>query len=539
MTKGAQSEESVLKKAFKYFDLNDNGTVEPDEFAKAIEKIGIQIPTKQDLNTLFGIYDVDRSGTLDYQEFSAALFGKSDGAASSRPSTAAGGMDPEQLAEALKNKLASRGGRGIIGLARQFKIMDDDNSKSLDKQEFNKAMADFALGFTVQQTSVLFDYFDVDHGGSIDYNEFLRAVRGPMNNTRKQVVAAAFKKLDKDGNGWIDINDVRGVYNAKNHPDVTSGKRTEDDILKEFLATFEMAHSIRNNDAPNYVVTNDEFAEYYNMVSTSIDDDRYFTQMIKTAWGMDEETKAAMAATKKRAAMDNDIFGTGQRREEQQAKNKEAAFAGGDDKALIAHIRDRIAKRGARGIQGMGRKFKIADDDRSGSLSKEEFKKAMHDFRIGLDEKQVAKAFDIFDRDGSGDISYDEFLRSIRGSMNPTRRALAKKAFDIMDKDKSGVLDINDIRQTYNAKQHPDVKSGKKTEDEILLEFLDTFEDAFCDMKGQADSRDGKINTEEWFEYYNNVSMSVDTDEYFTAMMNSTWNLDNSKVTKKAWGGEV
>jgi Ca2+-binding EF-hand superfamily protein len=40
-TKGAQSEETVLKKAFKYFDLNDNGTVEPDEFAKAIEKIGI------------------------------------------------------------------------------------------------------------------------------------------------------------------------------------------------------------------------------------------------------------------------------------------------------------------------------------------------------------------------------------------------------------------------------------------------------------------------------------------------------------------
>ena len=34
-------------KAFKYFDLNDNGTVEPDEFAKAIEKIGIQIPTRQ------------------------------------------------------------------------------------------------------------------------------------------------------------------------------------------------------------------------------------------------------------------------------------------------------------------------------------------------------------------------------------------------------------------------------------------------------------------------------------------------------------
>jgi hypothetical protein len=65
--------------------------------------------------------------------------------------------------------------------------------------------------------------------------------------------------------------------------------------------------------------------------------------------------------------------------------------------------------------------------------------------------------------------------------MNSTRKALAMKAYKIMDKDGSGVLDINDIRQTYNAKQHPDVKAGKKTEDEILGEFLDTFEDHFCD----------------------------------------------------------
>jgi len=185
-TRGAQSEESVLKKAFKYFDLNDNGTVEPEEFAKAIEKIGIQIPTKQDLNTLFSIYDLDNSGALDYNEFSSVLFNRPS-TASSRPTTSAG-MDPEQLAEALRNKLASRGGRGIIGLARQFKIMDDDNSKTLNKAEFNKAMGDFALGFTVQQTTALFDYFDVDKSGTVEYDEFLRAIRGPMNSTRKQVV---------------------------------------------------------------------------------------------------------------------------------------------------------------------------------------------------------------------------------------------------------------------------------------------------------------------------------------------------------------
>ena len=163
----------------------------------------------------------------------------------------------------------------------------------------------------------------------------------------------------------------------------------------------------------------------------------------------------------------------------------------------------------------------------------------MHDFRIGMNDKQVAAVFDMFDRDGSGDVSYDEFLRMVRGEMNQFRISIAKKAYKIMDKDGSGMLDINDIRQNFNAKQHPDVKAGKKTEDQILGEFLDTFEDHFADVKGQEDSRDGIINMKEWIEYYNNVSMSIDDDQYFEVMMNNAWNMDNSKVTKKGWGGEV
>ena len=60
--------------------------------------------------------------------------------------------------------------------------------------------------------------------------------------------------------------------------------------------------------------------------------------------------------------------------------------------------------------------------------------------------------------------------------MNGYRRSLAEKAFRIMDRDKSGVLNIDDIKGVYNGKMHPDVKAGKKTEEEVLGEFLDTFE---------------------------------------------------------------
>ena len=142
----------------------------------------------------------------------------------------------------------------------------------------------------------------------------------------------------------------------------------------------------------------------------------------------------------------------------------------------------------------------------------------------------------IFDRDNSGTIDYEEFLRGIRGEMNQFRKDLAIRAFKIMDKDNSNVLDISDIRGTYNAKKHPDVIAGKRTEDSVLFEFLDTFELHHSDNK--EDKRDGSVTIEEWIEYYHNVSMSIDRDDYFELMMNKAWNLKNDRVTTKGWGAQ-
>lgn len=101
----------------------------------------------------------------------------------------------------------------------------------------------------------------------------MRSVIGEMNSFRKQLVRRAFEKLDKNGNGLIELDDIKGVYNAKFHPEVKAGKKTEDEVLYEFLDTFELHHSIKNPKDKDRQINLKEFTEYYTNVSASIDND--------------------------------------------------------------------------------------------------------------------------------------------------------------------------------------------------------------------------------------------------------------------------
>ena len=187
--------------------------------------------------------------------------------------------------------------------------MDDDKSGNIDMNEFKKSIKELKVDITSQETEDLFRSFDRDGSGAIDYDEFLRGVRGPMNTFRQKIVKAAFNKLDADGSGIVDIDDIKGVYNAKSHPEVKSGKKTEDDILIEFLETFEAHHSINGGGKRDGRVTPEEFVEYYNNVSASIDNDQYFELMMINTWKLFGEATRKPGWTN--VQKDVDIYGKG------------------------------------------------------------------------------------------------------------------------------------------------------------------------------------------------------------------------------------
>ena len=191
--------------------------------------------------------------------------------------------------------------------------------------------------------------------------------------------------------------------------------------------------------------------------------------------------------------------------------------------ALIKLFRDKIKARGARGIVGIQRLFKIMDDDGSKTLSEQEFAKACRDFKTGISEENIPTLFAAFDTNRDGTLNIDEFLMAIRGELNQKRLSLVEQAFQKIDQDGSGYLDVNDIKDSYRADKHPDVIEGKRTEEQVLIEFLETFE-AHLNLRENTES-DGRVSLEEFTEYYKNIASSIDNDDYFALMMNNSWNL--------------
>jgi len=540
------SEETILTRAFKYFDLDNSGTVSLDEWLRALEKIGILILDRAQFERFFREYDTDASGYLDYKEFSAVICG-------TQPKTAQVQYRDQQrfdeVIEAIRQKLASRGARGIIGLGRQFRLMDDDNSGELSYQEFATALSSYRIGVADEDLTLVFKIVDRDHSGSVNYDEFLRSIRGTMNSFRKNLVQAAFNKLDRDGSGVIDIRDLADVYNAKSHPDVRSGQKTEEDVLNEFLETFETHHNL-GSGTRDHRVTYEEFEEYYNNVSASIDNDQHFELLMNNAWKLVEAPAYSRNKGWSNREEQGQTFGARPKREQEKRgytsegitspyKRVSTKAAPGlrtadEPQQVIDRFRQKLAARGGRGILGLQRQFKIMDDDNSKLLNLAEFRKGCKDFRLDVSDAEIEDIFRIIDRDGSGEIDYDELIRAVRGPMNDFRKALVAQAWRKLDRDGSGVVDIDEIRDIYSARQHPAVRSGKKTEDEILGEFLETFE-LHHNIRDRS-QMDHRVTREEFEEYYNNISASIDDDRYFEEMMTNAWKLRGESPTKQpAW----
>ena len=102
------------------------------------------------METIFGYYDKSGDGIIDFKEFTEIFIrgGSTDGNVKPAEATRQYRQmasqvesrqpdpqvaDAKHLVKIFRDKIKARGARGIVGLQRIFKIMDDDGSRSLSE----------------------------------------------------------------------------------------------------------------------------------------------------------------------------------------------------------------------------------------------------------------------------------------------------------------------------------------------------------------------------------------------------------------------
>ena len=531
---GNTSEETVLIRAFKYFDLDNTGYSDIDTFLKTVKKIGITSLNDEEIYEIFSLFDTDKKGEIDYREFVSELFGNKS--LSKKKKSAQIEMEesapkseiksvmevkkenlkannPEEILNLIREKLNQRGVQGICSIARNFRIIDENNSQTIDFYEFKQVCNMYNFGLDDNQLKMIFANFDTENTGEIDYDEFIRTIRGEMNEFRQSLVQKVFDKLDNKKTGEISFKELNNNYNVRNHPDVLSGKINEEEALKEFMDTFQETYNYLCGTETNNIITIEEFMEYYENVSMTIDEDEYFEYLLNNTWdlGLDVKYKNEIEQQNIKENV-----------EEKNIEEPKEDFNAKQEQALIKFINE-IKNLGTTSLISLMRLFKLNDLNNTKELEFYEFSKSLHEFETELTEEEISELFNYFDKEGSNIVNYINFVNAIRGPMSQRRVLIVKDAFKKLDIDKGGQVELAEIKLQFNAKNDKDVKSGEKTEEEVYTEFVDTFQ---MNHDNRVGPRNKRVTLDEFLDYYNYVSMGIEDDSYFISLIQNSWKLN-------------
>ena len=603
-TSGRLTEESVLLKAFKYFDLDNTGYCDQKKFIQTLLKIGITGFSDDNLREIYNYYS-NGNPDIDYKEYVGILYNNqsiinedrninSENISNQNNSPQKNfnnfnnnnnnnfnnnnfnnnnnnfnnnneinnnnNENQENVYEKIKMKLMLRGISGLIALENNFRNLDEDNSQTIGINQFKKCLNNFRFNLPDDDIIQIFSDLDQEQTGKINYDEFIRVVRGEIPENRKKIVENIFYKvLDKNKNGNTNLEIINNEFVAKNHPDVLNGKKNEEEILQEFINTFEGNHYYLNgDDGTDGIVDLNEFIDYYESVSSFIKNDDDFENLVNCVWGIKQPKMKSnninnnnLAGRKFRNRINNNSNQISNQNSNQNSpfkninnnNNNNNEFNNNNyeqnsvsntnqnnnfpNNRILIKLRNNFLNLGLLSLLNLARQFKIFDDNGTKTLSFDEFKNSFLESKIPISQTDLKNLFETFSKKNL--IDYPEFLSSLLGELNERRLNVVLSAFSKMDLDKSGILEFNEIKTFFNTKNNPLVLNGSKTEEEVYTDFVQSFQIHHNITSG---IRNKNVSLDEFIDYYKYVSVITPNDELFEGIVMSAWKIKEINVGK-------
>ena len=460
----------------------------------------------------------------------------------------------------LRQILIKQGAKGVMNLLRNLRNVDLVGSNGVDLDEFitviQNVLKDSDGSFPVKEIHNIFNIYDIKEKGIMEYKTFLNDLfkLKSMPNSRKAHLEKIFDHLDFERKQALDINELVSLY-KKPEPD-------EPNPIPDLLETFVIFHNIIRGTR-NPLVNLEDFIEYYNYINFLIPNsknDKIFIDLTSEGWRLndksfDERKNIALnkigdlGKQKNREAKQKLIgnsktpYGTNKDKINYNLNEEDATIQYNVNRIedLLAHLRANLIQRGPRGLMSIKRTFMLLDENSDKRISFHEFEKMFKRYRFILSQVEINNLFNYFDKDGSGYIDYGEFVNGIVGDLNEFRKDVLKQVFEKLDKEETGFITVGQLRESYNPKEHPLVRQGKRSEDEILGDFIDILEYHFSLLNEKNDENvdvnDIKIDFEDFCDFYKTISICIEEDKYFEVMVLSELGIkkDGKSLYQRTW----
>merc|ERR550532_1962285 len=357
--------------------------------------------TGQEVDAIFAAGDINRDGTVDYEEFIALMC----------PSAAA-----------IVSKFRSQY-KNLDNVIAAFKRFDRNNDGALDKAELSQAMKSSGQSYSDIEVDAIFSLGDSDGDGEVSLQEFVALmspsaseILGKLRSSFKSIqdVKTTFKRIDTDNDGLLSKQEMLS----------SSGSKYDQEEVNAIFALGDVKSAFKMLDADgDGSITRQEMGASGH---------KFSQEQIESIF--------ALGDVNDDGAIDLDEF---------------IGVMCPSAETVIARISSQFSN-----INDVKKAFLKIDVDKDGKISRSEMAKCGK-----FNNQEVDAIFILGDVNGDGEIDLEEFIGlmcpSATAAVAMMTKAVrnmneAQQLFRVLDKDGDGMISQEEMRncgQKFSAKE--------------------------------------------------------------------------------------
>ncbi len=439
----------------------------------------------------------------------------------------------ESNLEKIHQFLKPSGGKGLIQLSKEFKIVDYNNTNRLNIDDFIKIISETKIPLNITEIQNLFHLYEINHNSLFFYEEMFKDLKNLYHSDRRSRYLESFYQGLVSKLGQIKLSDLKRLINPRNHPLYSEGVN-EDELALEFYEVVDSFQFIMKFPRNDSIINKEQFIEFFKFFGFGIEQDDTFISYVSNLFTTGTEPivnknekvdKKFSEQEMKNYYSQDDIrnnVNTGNQLTVQKQPNN-------IHEILLEKLRLSLKNFGRKSLFYLIKHFKYYDNGTK-FINKYDFAKVIKDFRLNFTITEIEKIFEFFCEDKKGQkLNYEHFVTELsERSFNENRRFFISKVFEGLIKiardDGINQVDLDLVKGLYNSKNHP---LGKE-EELNYAEFVECIELFHYAYKNK---RVNIITYEEFEEFYKLISFLIEEDGQFEKIIKCEW--------KKVIGGNL